>query len=78
MTIPLPIGINPESILKLDIKWIEEEDGSGTIHIEWDEDDADLQWWTDLGEERQQQFMINALEVAVENALNNEDSDDGT
>jgi len=32
-----------------------------TIHIEWDENDPDLQWWTDLGEEGQKSFMIDAL-----------------
>jgi hypothetical protein len=30
---------NPSSIEKLKIECIEEEDGSMTIHIEWDEND---------------------------------------
>ena len=37
-----------------------------TIHIEWDETDPDLQWWTDLGSEGQETFMINALREACD------------
>jgi hypothetical protein len=54
------------SIEKLKIDFIEEEDGSGTIHIDWDENDPDLQWWTDLGPEGQETFMINALREALD------------
>lgn len=49
------------SIEKLKIECIDKTDGSITIHIEWDETDPELQWWTDLGEERQKSFMIDAL-----------------
>ena len=58
--------LNPDSINKLQIECIEEEDGSMTIHIEWDEKDPDLQWWTDLGAEGQETFMINALQQACD------------
>ncbi len=54
------------SIEKLKIDFVEEEDGSGTIHIDWDENDPDLQWWTDLGPEGQETFMINALREALD------------
>ena len=37
-----------------------------TIHIEWDENDPDLQWWTDLGPEGQETFMIKALTDACD------------
>ena len=37
-----------------------------TIHIEWDENDPDLQWWTDLGEEGQKACMIKALTDACD------------
>jgi len=57
--------LKPSSIEKLRIEFIEEDDGSGTIHIEWDEKDPDLQWWTDLGEEGQKSFMIKALTDAT-------------
>lgn len=70
-------GIKPESIFKLHIEFIEEEDGSGVIHIEWDDKDADLQWWTNLGEKKQQAFITHALELAIQRALNTEESDDG-
>jgi hypothetical protein len=55
---------NPSSIEKLKIECIEEEDGPMTIHIEWDENDLDLQWWTDLGAEDQEEFMMTALREA--------------
>ena len=67
---------DPESVFKLDIRFIEEEDGGGTIQIEWDEEDADLQWWNNLGEEKQQQFILDALTVAISNALNGDESDE--
>jgi hypothetical protein len=62
-------GMNPDSVFKLDVNFIEEEDGSGTIQIEWDETDADLQWWTNLGEEKQKQFLMDALTAAIEQNL---------
>ena len=37
-----------------------------TIHIEWDENDPDLQWWTELGPEGQETFMIKALTDACD------------
>ena len=67
---------DPESVFKLDIRFIEEEDGGGTIQIEWDEEDADLQWWNNLGEEKQQQFILDALTAAISNALNRDESDE--
>ena len=50
----------------MQINCIDEEDGSMTIHIEWDENDPDLQWWTDLGEEGQKTFMIDALRQTLD------------
>jgi len=52
------------SIDKLKIECIDEEDGSMTIYIEWDETDPDLQWWTDLGPEGQEKFVLTALREA--------------
>jgi hypothetical protein len=68
-------GMNPDTIFKLDVNFIEEEDGSGTIQIEWDETDADLQWWTNLGEEKQKQFIMDALTAAIEQNLPEETID---
>jgi len=68
------MGCRPDSIFKLNVQFIEEEDGSGTITIEWDEEDADLQWWTDLGEKKQKQFILESLTAAYTNLL--EDNDD--
>jgi hypothetical protein len=56
--------LNPSSIEKLTIECIDEDDGSMTIRIEWDENDPDLQWWTDLGPEGQEEFMMTALREA--------------
>lgn len=71
----LSLPINPESVLKLNVKWIEEEDGSGTIQVEWDETDESLQWWTDLGEKGQQEYLMKALESAIEKTFE-ESTDD--
>lgn len=67
--------MNPDTVFKLQCTFIEEEDGSGTIHIEWDEADADLQWWTNLGEEKQKQFITDALTAAIEQHLPEESFD---
>jgi len=67
---------DPASVFKLDIRFIEEDDGGGTIQIEWDEEDADLQWWNSLGEEKQQQFIIDALNAAISNALDGDESNE--
>jgi len=53
-------------IEKLKIDCIDEEDNSMTIHIEWDEHDPDLEYWTSLGEEGQKTFMIDALYNAIQ------------
>ena len=58
---------NPDSIYKLQIECIEEEDGdSMVIQIDWDITDPDLQWWTDLGQSGQETFIIEALQKAVD------------
>ena len=57
---------NPNSINKLQIECIDEEDGSMTIQIEWDDTDPHLQWWTGLGPEGQASFMIDALRKACD------------
>ena len=57
---------NPNSIEKLQIEFIDEPDGSGTIQIDWDETDPDLQWWTDLGPEDQETFIIDSLREALD------------
>lgn len=54
------------SIEKLQIECIEEEDGSMGIRIDWDETDPDLQWWTDLGPEGQESFIIDSLQEALD------------
>ena len=53
-------------IEKLKVKCIDEPDGTLTIHIEWDEQDPDLEYWTSLGKEGQKNFMINALYNALQ------------
>ena len=51
----------PSSIEKLKVECIDEPDGSMTIQIDWDENDPDLQWWTDLGSKAQEEFFLNAV-----------------
>jgi hypothetical protein len=52
---------------KLTIEFIEEEDGSGTIQIEWDDTDPELDYWTGLGKEGQEKFIMDALHASFEN-----------
>jgi hypothetical protein len=35
-----------------------------TIHIEWDENDPELNYWTSLGPEGQEEFILTALRNA--------------
>ncbi len=52
-------------IEKLKIECIDEEDGTMTIRIDWDETDPDLDYWTSLGEEGQKAFILDALHNAI-------------
>jgi hypothetical protein len=54
---------------KLHIEYKENPDGGGDITIEWDENDLDLAEWTSWGEDKQKQFILDALTIAVSNAL---------
>jgi hypothetical protein len=60
----------PESINwvnKLKLTFTEEEDGSALTTIEWDPDDPDLDYWTSLGEEGQQKFIMDGIFKTCEN-----------
>ena len=61
MTEPCDIPESIDWVGKLNITFTEEEDGSGLISIEWDPSDPDLDYWTSLGEEKQQKFMMNGI-----------------
>jgi len=63
---------NAEWVKKLQIEVIDEDDGSATIQIEWDQNDPDLQWWTQLGKEGQEAFVIDALWAALECYMNDD------
>ena len=52
---------------KLHIEVVDEEDGSATIQIEWDETDPDLDYWNDLGKEEQEKFILDALDASIKN-----------
>jgi hypothetical protein len=54
MTEPCDVTESTDWVGKLKFTFSEEEDGSGLITIEWDPEDPDLDYWTSLGEERQQ------------------------
>jgi hypothetical protein len=54
-------------VYKLHIEVIDEEDGSGTIQIEWDETDPDLDYWISLGKEGQEKFIMDALHASLKN-----------
>ena len=60
---------------KLHVEVINEEDGSATIQIEWDETDPDLDYWNSLGKEGQEKFIMDALHASFENlGLTNNDT----
>ena len=60
------LGISKlSSIKKMQIDFVEEKDGSSTIHIDWNEKDPDLQWWNDLGEDGQKSFILDSLHLAL-------------
>lgn len=62
-------------VYKLHIEVIDEEDGSATIQIEWDETDPDLDYWTGLGKEGQEKFIMDALHASFKNlGLTNNDT----
>jgi hypothetical protein len=62
-------------VRKLRIEVVDEEDGSGTIVIEWDETDPDLDYWNSLGKEGQEKFIMDALHASFENlGLTNNDT----
>ena len=48
-------------IEKLKLECVDEPDGTMTIHIEWDENDPELDYWTSLGPEGQEKFILTAL-----------------
>jgi hypothetical protein len=52
-------------IEKLKIECIDEPDETMTIHIEWDETDPELEYWTSLGQDGQETFIVNALNNAL-------------
>jgi hypothetical protein len=54
-------------VYKLHIEVIDEEDGSATIQIEWDETDPDLDYWTRLGKDGQEKFIMDALHASIKN-----------
>ena len=56
-------------INKLQIDVIEEEDGSATIQIDWDENDPDLHYWTNLGAKGQENLVLTAMRSACELGL---------
>ena len=62
-------------VYKLQIEIIDEEDGSATIQFEWDDTDPDLDYWTGLGKEGQEKFIMDALHASFENlGLTNNDT----
>ena len=60
---------DPSWVYKLNMDCVEEEDGSMTIHIEWDEKDPDLLYWTNLGPKKQEDFILTALRSACNSVL---------
>ena len=65
---------DPRWVTKLKLECIDEPDGTMTIHIEWDEKDPDLQYWTNLGAKGQEDFILTALRSACDSVLSDHDN----
>jgi hypothetical protein len=63
----------PSFIDKLHIEYKDNPDGGGDITIEWDENDLVLAEWTSWSEDKQKQFILDALTIAVSDALPNDE-----
>lgn len=50
---------------KIQLEVVENEDDSLVISCTWDEKDADLQLWNELGEEKQTEFVLTALQNSI-------------
>lgn len=61
-------------INKLRISYVDTSDDGGTITIEWDDLDPDLALWNSWGEEYQKQFILDALNLAITNALSTDET----
>ena len=60
--------LNKSWIEKLQLTVMEDNpDGGCDLHIEWDATDPDLALWTSWGEEKQKQFILDALTNALSN-----------
>jgi hypothetical protein len=57
--------LNLNWIEKLKIECIDEPDETMSIHVEWDETDPELEYWTSLGQDGQETFIVNALNNAL-------------
>jgi len=65
---------DPSWVYKLSLECVEEEDGTMSINIEWDEKDPDLQYWTNLGPKGQEDFILAALRSACDSVLSDHDN----
>ncbi len=64
---------NKSWVTKLNLEVQEDnEDGSVNIVIDWDENDPDLQMWTEWGEEKQKDFILTALRNACHEVLDHD------
>jgi hypothetical protein len=62
--------LNLNWIEKLKIECIDEPDETMSIHVEWDETDPELEYWTSLGQDGQETFIVNALNNALSLEIN--------
>lgn len=53
-----------EWLAKINFKVVEDDEDL-VLLFDWDEKDPELQEWTELGQEKQQQFVLEALKRAL-------------
>lgn len=59
------LGKDLNWVHKIQLEVVEGEDDSLVIVSTWDEKDPELQLWNELGQEKQQEFLLAALENSV-------------
>lgn len=52
---------NSDWFKKIELEVVDAEDGGMNLIFTWDEKDPELQLWTELGEEKRSEFVLNAL-----------------
>lgn len=59
------IADNENWFNRIHLETQENEDGSLTLTFSWDENDAALRLWSELGDEKREELILNALKLGT-------------